>query len=110
MWDGLQIIKQVIDAGAAIKVLDPSYIDLKTPMGRGFMAMMSAMAEDERMRIAAPPGHSGSAGAASPDKANASGAISASALEKMAGDVLSARNSPESAIACLRPRVLAARE
>ena len=51
MWDGLQIIKAVIDAGAAIKVLDRSYIDLETPIGRGFMAMMSAMAEDERQRI-----------------------------------------------------------
>jgi DNA invertase Pin-like site-specific DNA recombinase len=43
MWDGLQIIKQVIDAGASIRVLDRSYIDLTTPMGRGFMAMLSAM-------------------------------------------------------------------
>src|SRR5271157_4134853 len=51
MWDGLQIIKAVIDAGASIKVLDRSYIDLRTPMGRGFMAIMSAMAEDERLRI-----------------------------------------------------------
>jgi DNA invertase Pin-like site-specific DNA recombinase len=51
MWDGLQIIKQVIDAGASIRVLDRSYIDLTTPMGRGFMAMLSAMAEDERLRI-----------------------------------------------------------
>jgi DNA invertase Pin-like site-specific DNA recombinase len=51
MWDGLQIIKAVIDAGAVIKVLDRNYIDLTTPMGRGFMAMMSAMAEDERLRI-----------------------------------------------------------
>jgi len=51
MWDGLQIIEAVIDAGAAIKVLDRSYIDLTTPMGRGFMAIMSAMAEDERLRI-----------------------------------------------------------
>jgi hypothetical protein len=51
MWDGLQIIKAVIDAGATITVLDRSYIDLTTPMGRGFMAMMSAMAEDERLRI-----------------------------------------------------------
>src|SRR6201995_6173399 len=47
MWDGLQIIKAVIDAGAAIKVLDRSYIDLATPMGRGFMAMVSALAEDD---------------------------------------------------------------
>jgi DNA invertase Pin-like site-specific DNA recombinase len=51
MWDGLQIIKAVIDAGASIKVLDCSYIDLTTSMGRGFMAIMSAMAEDERLRI-----------------------------------------------------------
>ena len=36
MWDGLQIIKAVIDAGAAIKVLDRSYIDLTTPYGAGF--------------------------------------------------------------------------
>src|SRR5215470_11901957 len=36
MWDGLQIIKAVIDAGAAIRVLDRSYIDLTTPMGRGY--------------------------------------------------------------------------
>jgi DNA invertase Pin-like site-specific DNA recombinase len=43
MWDGLQIIKSVIDAGAVIKALDRSYIDLTTPMGRRFMAMMSAM-------------------------------------------------------------------
>jgi DNA invertase Pin-like site-specific DNA recombinase len=51
MWDGLQIIKAVIDAGATLRVLDRSYIDLTTPMGRGFMAMMSALAEDERQRI-----------------------------------------------------------
>jgi DNA invertase Pin-like site-specific DNA recombinase len=31
--------------------LPPPYIDLTTPMGRGFMAMISAMAEDERLRI-----------------------------------------------------------
>jgi hypothetical protein len=36
--------KIVIDAEPIIKVLDRSYIDLTTPMGRGFMAMMSAMA------------------------------------------------------------------
>jgi DNA invertase Pin-like site-specific DNA recombinase len=48
MWDGLQIIKSVIDAGAVIKVLDRNYIDLTTPMGRGFMAMMSAIAVNRR--------------------------------------------------------------
>jgi DNA invertase Pin-like site-specific DNA recombinase len=51
MWDGLHIIKAVIDAGATIRVLDRSYIDLSTPIGSGFMAMFSAMAEDERGRI-----------------------------------------------------------
>ena len=29
MWDGLQILKDIIDAGAAIRVLDRSYIDLE---------------------------------------------------------------------------------
>lgn len=51
MWDGLQIIKALIDAKASIRGLDRSYIDLATPMGRGFMAMLSALAEDERLRI-----------------------------------------------------------
>jgi DNA invertase Pin-like site-specific DNA recombinase len=47
MWDGLQILKEVIDAGATIHVLDRTYIDLTSPIGRGFMAFISAMAEDE---------------------------------------------------------------
>jgi DNA invertase Pin-like site-specific DNA recombinase len=32
-------------------VLDRAYIDLTSPIGRGFMAFISAMAEDERLRI-----------------------------------------------------------
>src|SRR5215468_10195377 len=51
MWDGLQILKEIIDAGATIRVLDRDYIDLTSPIGRGFMAFISAMAEDERLRI-----------------------------------------------------------
>jgi DNA invertase Pin-like site-specific DNA recombinase len=51
MWDGLQIVKEVIDAGASIRVLDFPSLDLSTPEGRGFIAMFSAMAERERMRI-----------------------------------------------------------
>jgi DNA invertase Pin-like site-specific DNA recombinase len=51
MWDGLENIKTVIQAGATIRVLDRSYIDLEAPIGRGFMAFFSAMAEDERNRI-----------------------------------------------------------
>ena len=37
MWDSSQIIKQAIDASALIRMLDRSYIDLTTPIGRGFM-------------------------------------------------------------------------
>jgi DNA invertase Pin-like site-specific DNA recombinase len=51
MWDGLHIVKQVMDAGATIKVLDFPSLDLATPEGRGFLAMFSAMAERERTRI-----------------------------------------------------------
>jgi DNA invertase Pin-like site-specific DNA recombinase len=40
-----------IDAEATIRVLDRAYIDLTSPIGRGFMAFISAMAEDERLRI-----------------------------------------------------------
>jgi len=35
MWDGLQIVKQVLDAGATIRVLDFPSLDLTTPEGRG---------------------------------------------------------------------------
>ena len=51
MWDGLQIVKEILDAGATIRVLDFPSLDLGTPEGRGFLAMFSAMAERERMRI-----------------------------------------------------------
>jgi DNA invertase Pin-like site-specific DNA recombinase len=51
MWDGLQIVKQVLDAGATIRVLDFPSLDLTTPEGRGFLALFSAMAERERIRI-----------------------------------------------------------
>jgi DNA invertase Pin-like site-specific DNA recombinase len=32
-------------------VLDKQYLDLTAPLGRGFIAFLSAMAEDERLRI-----------------------------------------------------------
>jgi hypothetical protein len=51
MWDGLHIVKHVLDAGVTIKVLDFPSLDLATPEGRGFLAMFSAMAERERTRI-----------------------------------------------------------
>jgi len=51
MWDGLHIVKHVLDAQATIRVLDFPSLDLATPEGRGFLAMFSAMAERERERI-----------------------------------------------------------
>jgi DNA invertase Pin-like site-specific DNA recombinase len=51
MWDGLHIVKHVLDAEATIRVLDFPSLDLTTPEGRGFLAMFSAMAERERTRI-----------------------------------------------------------
>jgi DNA invertase Pin-like site-specific DNA recombinase len=45
MMDGVHII------GALIKVLDKPHLDLTTPIGRGFIAFLSALAEDERQRI-----------------------------------------------------------
>jgi DNA invertase Pin-like site-specific DNA recombinase len=47
----LVIVKQVLDAGATIRVLDFPSLDLTTPEGRGFLALFSAMAERGRMRI-----------------------------------------------------------
>ena len=34
-----------------MKVLDKPHLDLTTPLGRGLIALLSAMAEDERQRI-----------------------------------------------------------
>src|SRR5262249_6378577 len=51
MWDGLQILKALIHAEAPPRVRARAYIDLTSPIGRGFMAFISAMAEDERLRI-----------------------------------------------------------
>ena len=36
---------------AAIKVLDRKWLDLTTPIGKGILAFLSALAEDERERI-----------------------------------------------------------
>src|SRR6478752_4643285 len=51
MIDGVHIIEGIHARGAMIKVLDKPYLDLTTPIGRGFIAFLSAMAEDERHRI-----------------------------------------------------------
>jgi len=51
MMDGIQIMQRVAARGSAIKVLDKPHLDLTTPIGRGFLAFLSALAEDERGRI-----------------------------------------------------------
>lgn len=53
MQDGLAIMQRVDARGAFIKVLDKPHLDLTTPLGKGFLAFLSAMAEDERQRITA---------------------------------------------------------
>ena len=51
MLDGVNIIERIHARGALLKVLDKPYLDLTTAIGRGFIAFLSAMAEDERQRI-----------------------------------------------------------
>lgn len=51
MQDGVAIIERINARGAMIKVLDKPHLDLTTPIGRGFIAFLSALAEDERQRI-----------------------------------------------------------
>ncbi len=51
MMDGISIMQRIAERGAAIKVLDKPHLDLTTPIGRGFLAFLSALAEDERGRI-----------------------------------------------------------
>jgi len=51
MFDGIHLIERINARGALIKVLDKPHLDLTTPLGRGFIAFLSAMAEDERQRM-----------------------------------------------------------
>jgi DNA invertase Pin-like site-specific DNA recombinase len=51
MMDGIHIMQRVAARGAAVKVLDKPHLDLTTAIGRGFLAFLSALAEDERERI-----------------------------------------------------------
>lgn len=52
MFDGITIMQRVHARGAAIRVLDKTHLDLTTRIGQGFLAFLSALAEDERERIA----------------------------------------------------------
>jgi DNA invertase Pin-like site-specific DNA recombinase len=51
MMDGVHLIERINKRGALIKVLDKPHLDLTTAIGRGFIAFLSALAEDERQRI-----------------------------------------------------------
>ena len=51
MFDGIAIMQRVYARGAFIKVLDKPHLDLTTKIGQGFLAFLSALAEDERERI-----------------------------------------------------------
>ncbi|PLW76633.1 recombinase family protein [Cohaesibacter celericrescens] len=52
MQEGIHIIQRIADRQAMMKVLDKPHLDLTTPLGRGLIALLSAIAEDERERIA----------------------------------------------------------
>jgi hypothetical protein len=45
MIDGIHLIERINARGALIKVLDKAHLDLTTPLGRGFIAFLSAMVE-----------------------------------------------------------------
>jgi len=51
MMDGISIISRVAERRSLVKVMDKPWLDLTTPMGKGILALLSAMAEDERERI-----------------------------------------------------------
>src|SRR5215470_7879278 len=53
MMDGVAIIDRINRRGCLLKVLDKPHLDLTTPLGRGFIAFLSAMAEDECQPIVA---------------------------------------------------------
>src|ERR1700674_2618368 len=53
MLDGIRIIERVAARGAMLKALDRQWLDLTTPIGKGILAFLSALAEDERARILA---------------------------------------------------------
>ena len=51
MMDGIHILERVHARGALVKVLDKPHLDLTTAFGKGLLALLSALAEDERHRI-----------------------------------------------------------
>lgn len=51
LMDGITIMELVHKRGAFLKVLDRPGLDLSTPTGRGILALLSGLAEEERERI-----------------------------------------------------------
>ena len=51
MMDGIAIIERVAARGALVKILDKPHLDLSSTIGKGFLAFLSALAQDERERI-----------------------------------------------------------
>ena len=51
LMEGIHIMECVHRRGAYIKVLDRPGLDLTTPSGRGILALLSGLAEEERTRI-----------------------------------------------------------
>ena len=49
--DGIEIMERIHARGSFVRVLDKPHLDLTTALGRGLIALISAMAEDERQRI-----------------------------------------------------------
>ena len=52
MMDGIAIIDRVLARGALVKVLDKAHLDLTSTIGKGLLAFLSAIAQDERELIA----------------------------------------------------------
>jgi DNA invertase Pin-like site-specific DNA recombinase len=53
LFDGIWSIERVAAKGAMLKALDRHWLDLTTSLGKGILAFLPALAEDERARILA---------------------------------------------------------
>jgi DNA invertase Pin-like site-specific DNA recombinase len=53
MLGGIRIIERVAAHGATVRTLDLQWLDLTTSLGKGILALLSALAEDKRGRILA---------------------------------------------------------
>ncbi len=51
MMDGIDIIQRVASRDALVKALDKPWLDLTSVMGKGILAFLSALAQDEHERI-----------------------------------------------------------